>query len=225
MSGSLANTAAAAAARTTTATTSARSGSIAGDFNTFLTLLTTQLKNQSPTDPLDTNQMTAQLVQFASVEQQITTNQNLTQLLSLQQNSALTAAAALVGKRVEVESERLSLQNGSAGLRLPAAGTAMAARVTVSDGAGRVVRLVDVPLATSASDWAWDGRSNAGVRQADGAYRVAVAGIGTDGQPTGTPPTFTVLGTATGATRNSTGVALSLGALSLPYGQLRSVTN
>ena len=228
MSGTL-TAAAAAASRTTTATgttgtaAAARSGGIAGDFNPFLTLLTTQLRNQSPTDPLDTNQMTAQLVQFASVEQQISTNQNLTQLLSLQQNSALTAAAGLVGRRVEVESDRLSLQNGTAELRLPAAGTASAARVTIADGAGRVVRQLDVPLSSAARDWAWDGRSNAGVRQADGAYRVAVAGLGVDGHSTGTPPAFTVLGTATGATRSSTGVALSLGALSLPYGQLRSV--
>ncbi|MBR0657378.1 flagellar hook assembly protein FlgD [Plastoroseomonas arctica] len=224
MSGTLS---AAATTRTgaTTGTTPARSGAIAGDFNTFLTLLTTQLRNQSPTDPLDTNQMTAQLVQFASVEQQIATNQNLAQLLSLQQNSALTAAAGLVGRRVEVESDQLSLQGGIAGLRLPAAGTASAARVTISGSTGRTVRQLDVPLASTAREWSWDGRSNAGVRQADGAYRVAVAGIGADGQTTGTPPAFTVVGTATGATRSSTGVALALGALSLPYGQLRSVAN
>jgi len=227
MSGSL-SAAAAAATRTTasgTGATSARSGAIAGDFNTFLTLLTTQLRNQSPTDPLDTNQMTAQLVQFASVEQQISTNQNLAQLLSLQQNSALTAAAGLVGRRVEVESDQLSLQGGSAALRLPAAGTASSARITISDSTGRAVRQLDVPLSGSAREWSWDGRSNAGVRQADGAYRVAVAGLGADGQTTGTPPAFTVFGTATGATRSSTGVSLSLGALSLPYGQLRSVNN
>ncbi|MES2711113.1 MAG: flagellar hook capping FlgD N-terminal domain-containing protein [Pseudomonadota bacterium] len=224
MSGTLTATAAAASRTTSTGTTAAmRSGGIAGDFNTFLTLLTTQLRNQSPTDPLDTNQMTAQLVQFASVEQQMSTNQNLAQLLSLQQNSALTAAAGLVGRRVEVESDRLSLQGGVAGLRLPAAGTASAARITIADGTGRLVRQLDVPLGSAMREWAWDGRSNAGVRQADGAYRVSVAGLGADGQTTGTPPAFTVVGTATGATRSSTGVALSLGALSLPYGQLRSV--
>jgi flagellar basal-body rod modification protein FlgD len=231
MSGTL--TAAAAASRTAstsattaaTGTTAARSGGIAGDFNTFLTLLTTQLRNQSPTDPLDTNQMTAQLVQFASVEQQISTNQNLSQLLSLEQNSALTAAAGLVGRRVDVESDRLSLQDGAAGLRLPVSGTASAARITITDSNDRQVRQVDVPLGSTAREWAWDGRNNAGARQADGAYRVAVQGLGADRQPTGTPAAFTVIGTATGAARNSNSVQLSLGALSLPYAQLRSVNN
>ena len=47
------------------------SKSIAGNFDTFLSLLTTQLKNQNPLDPLDTNQFTSQLVQFSSVEQQL----------------------------------------------------------------------------------------------------------------------------------------------------------
>ncbi|MDN4032164.1 flagellar hook assembly protein FlgD, partial [Chryseobacterium gambrini] len=70
----------AAAGASTTARTQ-----LAGSFNNFLTLLTTQLKNQSPTDPLDTNEMTAQLVQFASVEQQIAMNGNLESMVSLQQ--------------------------------------------------------------------------------------------------------------------------------------------
>jgi len=58
---------------------------LAGNFQTFLTLLTTQLQNQNPLDPLDTNQFTQQLVQFASVEQQLKTNDQLTTLVSLQQ--------------------------------------------------------------------------------------------------------------------------------------------
>ena len=72
-----------AAASANAATSTAQSSKFGGDFNTFLTLLTTQIKNQSPTDPLDTNQMTNQLVQFASVEQQIAMNQNLQRLLAL----------------------------------------------------------------------------------------------------------------------------------------------
>jgi flagellar basal-body rod modification protein FlgD len=98
-----------------------QSPKFAGDFNTFLTLLTTQIKNQSPTDPLDTNQMTNQLVQFASVEQQIAMNQNLQRLIGLEQASQLTASAPLIGKRVEVESDQIALQGGVGALKLPAA--------------------------------------------------------------------------------------------------------
>ena len=60
--------------RTPRARATSRRQQIAGNFNTFLQLLTTQLKNQNPLDPLDTNQFTQQLVQFAEVEQQIKSN-------------------------------------------------------------------------------------------------------------------------------------------------------
>ena len=75
---------------------------IAGNFQTFLTLLTTQLKNQNPLDPLDTNQFTSQLVQFARVEQQLKSNDQLSSLVSLQQTAQNTAALEFVGQKVGV---------------------------------------------------------------------------------------------------------------------------
>ncbi|MGY4482257.1 flagellar hook assembly protein FlgD [Bradyrhizobium sp. LM3.2] len=71
---------------------------LAGNFQTFLTLLTTQLQNQNPLDPLDTNQFTQQLVQFAGVEQQLKTNDSLSQLVTLQQTTQATQALGFVGK-------------------------------------------------------------------------------------------------------------------------------
>ena len=53
------------------ATSALASQQIAGNFQSFLTLLTTQLQNQNPLDPLDTNQFTQQLVEFAGVQQQL----------------------------------------------------------------------------------------------------------------------------------------------------------
>ena len=70
-------------------------GTLAGNFQTFLTLLTTQLQNQNPLDPLDTNQFTQQLVQFAGVEQQLKTNDQLTALVSLREDRAGHAGAGL----------------------------------------------------------------------------------------------------------------------------------
>src|SRR5580658_5260093 len=70
---------------------------LAGNFDTFLQLLTTQLQNQNPLDPLDTNQFTQQLVEFASVEQQINTNTNLQTMISLQPATEATSALQLVG--------------------------------------------------------------------------------------------------------------------------------
>lgn len=214
MSGSIASTAAAAAGTATASGTR-----LAGDFNTFLTLLTTQLQNQSPTDPLDTNQMTNQLVQFASVEQQIAMNRNLESLISLQQTAQLTAAAPLIGRRAEVEADQVALQDGSAEIRLPAAGTAQRAEITITDRSGRVLRQQVVALGTEAGGWSWDGRDAAGTRLADGAYGVRVTGRGANGEEV--PLSFTVAGTVTGAERQDGGLTLSLGGLSVGFDRLR----
>ena len=87
---------------------------IAGNFQTFLQLLTTQLQNQNPLDPLDTNQFTAQLVQFAQVEQQLKSNSQLTTLVSLQQTAQNTQALNFVGQTVAVTGDTAPLTNGSA---------------------------------------------------------------------------------------------------------------
>src|SRR5512143_2077949 len=73
---------------------------IASNFTTFLQLLTTQLKNQNPLDPLDTNQFTQQLVQFAQVEQQMKSNDLLSGLVLLEKNAQSTTALAFVGATV-----------------------------------------------------------------------------------------------------------------------------
>jgi len=70
---------------------------IASNFTTFLQLLTTQLQNQDPLSPMDTNQFTQQLVEFAGVEQQMKTNTSLGTLVTLQQAAQTTSALALVG--------------------------------------------------------------------------------------------------------------------------------
>jgi flagellar basal-body rod modification protein FlgD len=195
------------------------------NFNTFLTLLTTQLKNQDPTKAMDTTEMTNQLVQFASVEQQISMNGNLEKLIGLQQAAQLTAAAPLMGKVVEVESDRLSLQGGVGTLRLPAAGTATMARVTVLDSAGRTLKQADVPLGAAPKEWTWDGRDADKKLQPDGAYRFVVAGRDTAGNPQ--EVTATVLARATAAERASSAsggaLQLVLGGVSVGFDAVRSL--
>ncbi len=209
------------AATGTTTTGSSSTATLGADLNTFLTMLTTQLQNQDPTNPLDTNEMTNQLVQFASVEQQILMNQNLTSLISLQQTAQLTAAAPLLGRQVEVTSDQLALQNGSAEVRLPAAGTASSAVITVTNSAGTVLRTATVALGTGATSWTWDGKNTAGVTQADGAYNVSVAGRDASGAATSL--SFTVRGTLTGAERSNGSLNLNMGSVSVPFSNLQSV--
>lgn len=191
------------------------------DFNTFLTLLTTQLRNQDPTNAMDVNKMTEQLVQFSSVEQQVQTNSNLQQLITLQQGNTLTSASNLLGRVIEVESDRLSLQNSQAALRLPAAGAAQSALVQIADTTGRVVREARVPLGGAPAGWNWDGRDGAGRQLADGAYQFTVQGTDAGGGPV--TMAANVLARATGVQRGSAGVTIQFGALSLGYDRMRSV--
>ena len=93
---------------------------LAGNFNTFLTLLTTQLQNQDPLSPLDTNQFTQQLVEFASVEQQVNMNTNLQTLISMQQTSAsLQALQLLQSQQTQLERalEQAGLKTADNGLQ------------------------------------------------------------------------------------------------------------
>src|SRR6187431_2664117 len=99
---------------TTGTGTSAVSGAldnveIASNFTTFLQLLTTQLKNQNPMDPLDTNQFTQQLVQFAQVEQQMKQNDQLSQIIGIEKSAQSTVALSYVGQTVVVEGQTTQL--------------------------------------------------------------------------------------------------------------------
>ena len=99
------------------------SKTLASNFTTFLQLLTTQLKNQNPLDPLDTNQFTQQLVQFAQVEQQLKSNDQLAALVSLQKTAQQTQALGFVGMTVAVDGQvrhTWPVSTGKAGYDTPA---------------------------------------------------------------------------------------------------------
>jgi flagellar basal-body rod modification protein FlgD len=128
----------------------------------------------------------------------------------------------LIGARVEVESARLSLQDGNVTLRLPAAGAAQQAVVRIVDAGGRVLRQDTVKLGSTAQDWRWDGRNVAGQRLPDGAYGFAVAGL--DAQGGAQTVMATVIGTATAAKRPAGGdLQLQLGALSVGFDAMRGI--
>src|SRR5438128_1410128 len=111
---------------------------LAGNFDTFLSLLTTQLKNQNPLDPLDTNQFTQQLVQFSSVEQQLKTNDFLSALVNANANSTNTNAVGYIGKTVTASGVRSDLTGGKAVWNFSLTDAANV-NVTIKDADGNVV--------------------------------------------------------------------------------------
>src|ERR1700692_3621762 len=112
MSGSIASTINQQTASSTTANSSQNAlTSLSSNFQDFLSMLMTQLQNQDPSSPMDTNQFTTELVQFSSVEQQINTNTSLTKLIQLTQAGEVMQASAMNGKQVTVTSDHVPLQN------------------------------------------------------------------------------------------------------------------
>src|SRR4051812_14277738 len=111
---------------------------LAGNFQTFLTLLTTQLKNQNPLDPLDTNQFTQQLVQFAGVEQQLKTNDELSSLIAAQQTAQSTQALTFVGRTAVVDGDTTNLTNHLASWNLNVPSNS-SVHISITNSAGATV--------------------------------------------------------------------------------------
>ncbi len=226
-SGATAANAAAASANAATSSAAATAArGIAGDMQTFLKLLTTQLRNQDPTKPLDPNELTQQLAQFSGVEQQIATNAHMEAMLGLQRSTSLVSGANLVGKQAEVTSSTLSLLGGAAQeVRVPTladAAGATRARIAIANASGNVVREQVVTLGTTASGWSWDGKDARGRALSDGNYRLTVQGLDQEGAPRGTLPSV-VAGTVTGVSQNGETVQLAIGALSAGFDSLRRI--
>ncbi len=159
------------AAADTTALGRAR---LADNFSTFLSLLTTQLKNQDPLSPLDSNQFTQQLVQMTGVEQQLASNDLLKQLVS-NTGSGIQTAVSLIGKDVSAVSDDAQLSNGKADwvykLKLDAADT----KIEVLNAKGAVVH-AEAATDNKAGDHAftWNGKDMNGNKLPDGPYTLRV---------------------------------------------------
>ena len=155
---------------------------IANNFTTFLTLLTTQLKNQNPLDPLDTNQFTQQLVQFAQVEQQMKSNDQLATLVALDKTAQSTAALAYVGATVVVDGATAPLSNGSASWTLNTSKPATAT-VTIKDSTGQTAYSGSFSINPGDQAFTWDGRGNDGKLWPEGSYTLTATGIDANKQP------------------------------------------
>src|SRR5580698_7192410 len=157
---------------------------LAGNFNSFLTLLTTQLQNQDPLDPLDTNQFTQQLVEFASVQQQVDMNTNLQTLITLQQTSQATSAMQFLGNTVTLTGTTATLSNATSSPAAwslnspsPATGT-----VTITNSSGQMAYTGTVALNSGTQTYNWNGKGTNGTTWPDGQYTLGITATNATGQ-------------------------------------------
>jgi flagellar basal-body rod modification protein FlgD len=205
---------------TAAASSNASSARIADNFDQFLQLLTTQLRNQSPLDPLDTNQFTQQLVQFAGVEQQIKTNDSLSALLVANKTSTLTNALNFVGASVTADGSTTALKDGKATWQLnaPRAGT-MA--YVITDRNGNQVQSGTRTLSGGDQTFVWDGKTANGQIAQAGDYTITIAAKDSNSQ------TITVKTEVSGVVDavDVTGSEpiLKIGGVSIPMSKVKSV--
>jgi flagellar basal-body rod modification protein FlgD len=172
---------------TSNATTGA--ASIASNFNSFLQLLTTQLQNQDPTNPLDTNQFTQELVSFSSVEQQINMNNNLSTLISLQQTAQSTAALNFLGTTVTVNGNSAMLGSGEPNptwnysLTKPST-----VAINVSSASGQLVYSTTQTLQAGNQSFTWNGTDSVGNSWPAGTYKVSITATDATGNTTTVSP-------------------------------------
>lgn len=201
-------------------TTSASGKTLAQNFTQFLTLLTTQLKNQNPMEPLNTNEFTQQLVQFASVEQQLKSNQTLDSLLKATQTANTTTALGFVGMRVTADGVAAPLSAGRAEwtLNAPRGGSGT---VTVKNSAGSVVFSATKQFNTGDQSFAWDGKTSDGSAAPEGVYSLSVEGKDLTGQAMTIGVKMT--GVVDGVDFAQDGTVLKIGSISVPIANVKSL--
>ncbi len=156
---------------------------LAQDFDTFLSLLTTQLQNQDPLDPMDSSEFTNQLVAFAGVEQQIQTNKNLEQLQSQLTAARNAAAVEYIGREVDIRSDSGIHDGSGLTFRYDLSRAASQVRLQVIDKFGRTVFETDGETTKGDHLFAWPGTDFTGTPLADGEYRLRVAALDEEGRP------------------------------------------
>ena len=197
---------------------------LATSFNTFLTLLTTQLKNQDPLSPLDSNQFTQQLVQMTGVEQQLASNDLLKQLVT-NTGTGISTAVGVIGKDVTASSADAQIAGGKANWNYNLSRDASAVAIQIVDAKGAVVH-AEAPSDNSAGNhtFTWNGKDMTGQQLADGGpYTLKITSKDSTG--TDVPNNIFLQGRVTGVEQDSTGqTLLTINGAKIPWSTVTAVT-
>ena len=210
---------------TAAAATASSSQQLAGNFDTFLQLLTTQLQNQDPLSPMDTTQFTEQLVSFAGVEQQIDMNTNMQTLISMQQSSESLQALQLVGANVTINSNTATLSNATStpatwGFSSPSPATGA---VTITSSTGQVAYTGTTSLSAGSQTYTWNGQGNNGVTWPDGNYTLSINAVGANGQAV--TISTQVQGTISSVNVSQNPPQVTVGGQSYPLSSIQSINS
>jgi len=195
---------------------------LADSEETFLALLTTQLKNQDPLSPLDSNEFTAQIVQMTGVEQQLLTNDLLTMLVGMN-DGGLAGSVNLIGKTVTAATDEATLQDGKSTWTYDLDRNATTVKYDVINSAGQTI-YSETKDSVAAGDKAfeWNGKTSQGTQLSDGGvYTLKITALGSGGEAIST--NIHTTGVASGVETLNGETVVSVGKLKIPLGSITSV--
>ncbi len=205
-----------------TSAAKAPSASIAADFDAFLHLLTTQLANQDPLSPMDSNQFTEQLVQFASVEQSVNTNEKLDEMLSILSATRLTTGAEYLGREVLANGDSMVLgKTGATSFTMRTEEKPAYVHVTIYDDANRQVATLEPTPKAGEQEVIWSGRGDDGMRRPAGSYRAVIEAFDATGAPVATDTGYG--GIVTAVESNGSDLYLQVGDRRVALSEIQAV--
>jgi flagellar basal-body rod modification protein FlgD len=206
---------------TAAATTAEATKGIGADFNMFLKLLTTQMQNQDPLNPMDTSQYTQQLVQYSQVEQTVQQTGTLKDILTRLTSQDMAQASSYIGKEASFNSTSSALGAKPAEWNWTAGTGAASLSATVTDASGKIVATRTIDPA-SHGRFTWDGTRNDGSKAAAGSYSLAMQAKDASGGDVTTG--VNSLGVVDGVSAAAGVVSVSVAGITYPATQLLGVS-
>lgn len=209
----------------TSATAAQAADTTSKDFNMFLRLMTTQMKNQDPLDPMKASEYTQQLAQYSQVEQSVQQTSALKGILSRMSAQDMAGAANYIGKEARFDGAISSLDNagGSASWSYTVSRPVTSIRATISDATGKVVQQLSLDPNSATGRVVWDGQTVGGTRAAGGPYSLTITAADANGNDV--PVTVSATGIVKSVQMSSGQVVLGLGnGSTLPISSLIAVS-
>lgn len=201
--------------------TSNNSGPLGADFNMFLKLLTAQMQNQDPLDPMDTSEYTQQLVQYSQVEQSLQQTSALKDIFAKLASQDMAQASTFIGREARFDSPVAGLGSAPATWTYFANGKPTTINATIKDSSGKVVKEIKLDPAAQGR-YAWDGKLADGTRAPDGAYALSIAA--TDANGAAVPVTINSVAIVKDVVTDGANVMLGVNGIRMPLSGLVAVS-
>lgn len=213
----------AGAAGTAAAAGSGALAKTSADFNMFLKLLTTQMQNQDPLDPMDTSEYTQQLVQYSQVEQTIQQTSTLKDILARLSTQDMAQASGFIGREVQLDTPFAGLSTAPAQWAYEAAHPVASIVATITDASGAVVDTRPISGTAATGRFSWDGKLANGKQAPEGAYSLSLAAVDRSGEKV--PVMVTSVGTVKDVVLRDGALLLGVGGIQLPASSLIKVAS